>query len=104
MEAKPLAGSTLIKQFSLAPDRQDSVTFSGADVCSSEIDPEVKIMYLTNEGDFDGIKELLDSGTDVNFKDIEKRRTTLHIAACQGLTDVVELLVQNGAVVDPQVQ
>ncbi|KAJ7963880.1 putative Protein kinase [Quillaja saponaria] len=60
-------------------------------------------MYLTNEGDLDGIKELLDSGTDVNFRDIDSR-TALHIAACQGLTDVVEFLLQNGAEVDPKDQ
>lgn len=58
-------------------------------------------MYLANEGDLDGIKELLDSGSDVNFRDIDGR-TALHVAACQGLTDVVELLIQRGAEIEPQ--
>lgn len=58
-------------------------------------------MYLANEGDLDGITELLDSGTDVNFKDIDDR-TPLHVAACQGKSDVVELLLKRGAQVDPK--
>lgn len=56
---------------------------------------------MANEGDLDGIKELLDSGTDVNFRDIDKR-TALHVAACQGRTDVVRLLLSRGADVDPE--
>ncbi|KAJ7960701.1 putative Protein kinase [Quillaja saponaria] len=103
MEAKPQARFTLLRQSSLAPDRQDSVSLSGADVYSSEIEPGVRLMYLANEGDLDGIKELLDSGVDVNFRDIDSR-TALHIAACQGRTDVVEFLLQNGAEVDPKDQ
>ncbi|MBA0750410.1 hypothetical protein Gogos_001821 [Gossypium gossypioides] len=56
-------------------------------------------MYMANEGDLEGIKDLLDSGTNVNFKDIDGR-TALHVAACQGLTDVVRLLLDRGAEVD----
>lgn len=58
-------------------------------------------MYMANEGDLEGIKELLDSGTNVNFKDIDGR-TALHVAACQGLTDVVQLLLDRGADVNPR--
>ncbi|KAL5720396.1 hypothetical protein ACHQM5_013068 [Ranunculus cassubicifolius] len=58
-------------------------------------------MYLANEGDLDGINELLDLGTNVNFKDNDGR-TALHIAACQGKRDAVELLLKRGAVVDPK--
>lgn len=63
------------------------------------IDPRVKLMYLANEADLDGIKELLDSGIDVNFRDIDNR-TALHVAACQGYSDVVSLLLERGAEVD----
>ncbi|KAL6992342.1 hypothetical protein U1Q18_010450 [Sarracenia purpurea var. burkii] len=66
-----------------------------------EIDPRVRLMYLANEGDLEGIKELLESATDVNYRDIDDR-TALHIAGCQGFTDVAEFLLENGAEVDPK--
>ena len=64
------------------------------------IDPEVRLMYSANEGDLDGIRELLDSGVNVNFKDSDGR-TALHVAACNGLTDVVSLLLDRGSELDP---
>ncbi|GMP74108.1 hypothetical protein CsSME_00031629 [Camellia sinensis var. sinensis] len=66
-----------------------------------EIDASVRLMYLANEGDLEGIKELLDLGTDVNYRDIDDR-TALHVAACHGSTDVVEFLLNNGAEIDPK--
>nr|XP_048328297.1 integrin-linked protein kinase 1 isoform X4 [Ziziphus jujuba var. spinosa] len=93
-----VARFTLGKQSSLAPDRS---TDSAGTAVDEVIDPRVKLMYLANEGDLEGIKELLDSGTNVNFSDIDGR-TALHIAACQGLSDVVQLLLHRGAKVDPQ--
>ncbi|XP_040970301.1 integrin-linked protein kinase 1 isoform X2 [Gossypium hirsutum] len=86
---------TLGKQSSLAPDREGS----SRGAIEAAIDPRVRLMYMANEGDLEGIKELLDSGTNVNFKDIDGR-TALHVAACQGLTDVVRLLLDRGADVD----
>ncbi|KAH9706286.1 Integrin-linked protein kinase family [Citrus sinensis] len=99
MESKSSARFTLGKQSSLAPD-QPLPADDDADG-SEAIDPRVRLMYMANEGDLDGIKELLDSGTDVNFRDIDKR-TALHVAACQGRTDVVRLLLSRGADVDPE--
>ena len=64
------------------------------------IDPEVRPMYLANKGDLDKIKELLDSGVNVNFKDRDGR-TALHIATCNGLTDIVSLLLDRGSELDP---
>lgn len=89
------------KQSSLAPDGhldllEELVNEHETEV---EIDPRVRLMYLANEGDLEGINELLDSGVDVNFHDIDNR-TALHIAACQGFADVVALLLERGAVVD----
>lgn len=63
------------------------------------MDSGVRLMYLANEGDLEGIQELLDSGTAVNFRDIDGR-SALHVAACQGRTDVVDLLLRRGAEVD----
>ncbi|KAF3946390.1 hypothetical protein CMV_027337 [Castanea mollissima] len=48
----------------------------------------------------DGIRELLDSGVNINFKDSDGR-TALHVAACNGLTDVVSLLLDPGSELDP---
>ncbi|KAG4964411.1 hypothetical protein JHK85_039386 [Glycine max] len=96
MEAKKLHPRfSLGRQSSLAPER------AGAGDSSETLDPAVRLMYLANEGDSDGIKELLDAGSNVNFTDIDGR-TSLHVAACQGRTDVVDLLLRRGAHVDPQ--
>lgn len=91
---------TLGKQSSLAPEneREELAVGEGEDDLDG-IDPRVKLMYLANEADLDGVKELLDSGIDVNFRDIDDR-TALHVAACQGLTDVVSLLLERGADID----
>ena len=64
------------------------------------IDPEVRLMYSANEGDLDGIRELLDSDVNVNFKDNDSR-TALHVAAYNGLTDVISLLLDCGSKLDP---
>lgn len=91
------------KQSSMAPDRgSDRGNRLDDDGGGDEIDSGVRLMYSANENDLDGIRELLDSGVDVNFRDIDGR-TALHIAACQGLTDVVALLLlERGAEVDPR--
>ncbi|VFQ97079.1 unnamed protein product [Cuscuta campestris] len=96
---------TLGKQSSLAPDM--AVIESLVDAKEEgeggvlDIDPRVRLMYLANEGDLEGIKEILESGVDVNSPDID-HRTALHVAACQGFTDVAQLLLDNGAEVDPK--
>ncbi|KAF7120595.1 hypothetical protein RHSIM_Rhsim13G0186800 [Rhododendron simsii] len=98
MEPQPVR-FTLGKQSSLAPERGGGD--GDGDGEEREIDPRVRLMYLANEGDLEGMKELLDSGTDVNYRDIDNR-TALHVAACQGSGGVVELLLRNGAEVDPE--
>ena len=102
MESKNPARFTLGKQSSLAPEchsEESELRKEGGEF--EDIDPGVRLMYSANEGDLDGIRELLDSGVDVNFKDIDGRRA-LHVAACQGLSDVVALLLEKGAEVDPK--
>ncbi|KAK6123953.1 hypothetical protein DH2020_042298 [Rehmannia glutinosa] len=89
----------------MAPERDhkapDDLDGDNEDGGVSDIDPGFKLMYLANEGDVDSIKELLDFGTDVNFRDIDYR-TALHVSACQGYGDVAKLLLENGADVDPK--
>ncbi|KAI7746063.1 LOW QUALITY PROTEIN: hypothetical protein M8C21_003739 [Ambrosia artemisiifolia] len=84
----------------MAPERVSGSESEDEEVDGSDlIDPRVRLMFFSS--DLDGIKELLDSGTDVNFKDIDNR-TALHVAACQGFCDVAELLLNGGADVDPK--
>ncbi|GMN43442.1 hypothetical protein TIFTF001_012643 [Ficus carica] len=94
---------TLGKQSSMAPVRGSEPEQVPApteeEEEEAEVDPGVRLMYSANEGDLEGINELLDSGIDVNFRDIDDR-TALHVAACQGLNDVVQLLLERGANVD----
>lgn len=102
METKVPVRMTLLKQSSLAPDRErKEAELKGLDDDGEEIKQEVRLMYLANERDVEGIKELLDSGIDVNFRYIDNR-TALHVAACQGFTEVVSLLLERGADVDPK--
>ena len=87
----------------MAPGRHDSTAAAAVeetDDVERPVDPEVRLMYSANEGDLDGIRELLDSGVNVNFKDTDGR-TALHVAACNGLTDVVSLLLDRGSELDP---
>lgn len=93
----PPARSKMLRQSSLAPEGEENAAELEAE--AEAIDSRVRLMYLANEGDLEGIKELLNSGTDVNYQDIDKR-TALHLAACQGSTDVVQLLLDHKAVVD----
>lgn len=97
MESMPAGRFTLGRQSSLAPEgRGDDV--DEVDVPEA-IDSTFRLMYMANESDLEGIRELLVSGVDVNAGDIDGR-TALHVAACQGRTDVVELLIEQGAEVN----
>lgn len=101
MESKSPANFVLGKQSYLAPDQPFQAQDAEDSGSEAAIDPRVRLMYMANEGDLEGIKELLNSGTDVDFRDIDER-TALHVAACQGRTDVVQLLLSRGADVDPK--
>ncbi|KAJ4703731.1 putative Protein kinase [Melia azedarach] len=100
METKAPVKMTLLKQSSMAPDRErKKAELNGGEDDGEGIEPGVRLMYSANERDLEGIKELLDSGIDVNYHDIDNR-TALHVAACQGFTEVVSLLLERGAAVD----
>nr|POE45620.1 hypothetical protein CFP56_05513 [Quercus suber] len=77
---------TLGKQSLMAPKRHEAMAVAAEETDDVErpIDPEVRLMYLVIEGDLDGIRELLDSDVNVNFKD-SNSRTALHV----GVTDVI---------------
>lgn len=102
MEAKAVGRFTLGRQSSLAPEKEDGSDDDAGELEMPEVmEPTIRLMYLANEGDLEGIVELLESGTNVNFTDIDGR-TALHVAACQGHADVVDLLLRSGAEVDPK--
>ncbi|PNT72856.1 integrin-linked protein kinase 1 [Brachypodium distachyon] len=91
------------KQSSMAPDRSGGGgdgDNGGAGAASEEEAAGVvnfQLMYMAHEGNADGIRELLDAGADPNFRDSDGR-TAMHISACEGHADVVELLLDRGAV------
>uniref|UniRef100_A0A0D9V5L9 Protein kinase domain-containing protein n=1 Tax=Leersia perrieri TaxID=77586 RepID=A0A0D9V5L9_9ORYZ len=105
MEPKPntptAAGTPrfkLGKQSSMAPDRGGGGAGESSEEGSNEAVGVMgfQLMCLAHGGDTEGIHELLDAGADPNFRDSDGR-TALHIAACEGHADVVELLLQRGA-------
>ena len=64
----------------MASERHDTTTAAVAeetDDVERPIDLEVRLMYSANKGDLDGIRELLDFGVNINFKDNDSR-TALH--------------------------
>ncbi|EYU31606.1 hypothetical protein ABFS82_13G042000 [Erythranthe guttata] len=99
MDSKLQRRFTLGRQSSGAPESSVSLASDASAGLDDAIDSGVRLMYMANGGDLDGIEELLDSGTTVNFKDIDGR-TALHVAACQGRTDAIDLLLRHGAQVD----
>lgn len=103
METNAEARFTIGKQSSLAPEGDGSEAPFTAEAAQipEDISSGIRLMFLANEGDLDGIREALDSGADVDFRDIDGR-TALHVAACQGYANVVELLMRKGADVDTQ--
>ncbi|KAI3800786.1 hypothetical protein L1987_28882 [Smallanthus sonchifolius] len=102
MDPTPQVRFTLGRQSSMAPERVSGSDSEDEEVDGLDlIDPRVRLMFFSSECNLEGIKELLDSETDVNFKDIDNR-TALHVAACQGFCDVAELLLKAGAEIDPK--
>ena len=62
----------------MVPERHKAmaVVVEETDDVERPIDPEVRLMYSANEGDLDGIRELLDSDVNVNFKDNDSRSSS----------------------------
>lgn len=55
-----------------------------------------RIFLLSADGDYEGVRELLSKGVDVNTTD-NKGATPLFYAARNGRIDLIELLLKNGA-------
>ncbi|XP_057792273.1 integrin-linked protein kinase 1-like [Salvia miltiorrhiza] len=99
MDSKLQRRFTLGRQSSGAPENDVVLASDAPGSMEDAMESGIRLMYLANEGDLEGIQELLDSGSAVNFRDIDGR-SALHVAACQGRTNVVDLLLRRGAEVD----
>ncbi|XP_066971700.1 transient receptor potential cation channel subfamily A member 1-like isoform X1 [Macrobrachium rosenbergii] len=55
------------------------------------------LLQLTEDGDFEALKQLLKLGADVNQKDEETEYTALHIACKNDSCDIANLLLSEGA-------
>jgi ankyrin repeat protein len=56
-----------------------------------------QLIEAAESGDLDGVKQALEDGVDINFKDEFFKDTALHKACSAGHLEVVELLIERGA-------
>lgn len=63
-----------------------------------EIDVEgpYRLLYCSSKGDREGVMQELEKGVEPNLADYDKR-TALHLASCEGCTEIVVLLLEKGA-------
>ncbi|XAR63067.1 Dual-specificity kinase [Bertholletia excelsa] len=55
-----------------------------------------RLLYCSSKGDKVGVMQELEKGVDLNLADYDKR-TALHLASCEGRTEVILLLINKGA-------
>ena len=60
------------------------------------LDKAMELLFLSSQGDKEAISALLAEGVDVCVADFDDR-TALHVAACEGHSEVVEYLIKKGA-------
>lgn len=58
-----------------------------------------RLLFCSSKGDKAGVMEELVKGVSANLADYDKR-TALHLASCEGCTEIVILLLDKGADVD----
>lgn len=63
---------------------------------SQRIDSEgpYRLLSCSSKGDKAGVIQELKKGVDINLADYDKR-TALHLASCEGCTEIVKLLLEN---------
>eukprot|EP00250_Pteridium_aquilinum_P033462 c567_g1_i1 orf=228-1538(+) len=98
-----MARGVLFRQSSMAGEAGEGCSSSSTARQEEQEDLEslkLELLYLAHEGNVAGIESLLSKGlASVNFTDFDDR-TALHVAACEGNTDVVNLLIAKGAEVN----
>ncbi|KAF3441343.1 hypothetical protein FNV43_RR15257 [Rhamnella rubrinervis] len=55
-----------------------------------------RLLYCSSKGDKAGVVQELEKGVEPNLADYDKR-TALHLASCEGCTEIVVLLLEKGA-------
>ena len=65
-------------------------------------EPANSIWISAKKGDIESIKQHIAFGTDLNSQGSSRNETALIIASCQGHSDIVELLINNGVNLDIQ--
>lgn len=61
-----------------------------------DLDGPYRLLYCSSKGDKNGVTQEIANGVCPNLADYDKR-TALHLASCEGCTDIVDLLIQKGA-------
>ncbi|CAH9111449.1 unnamed protein product [Cuscuta epithymum] len=87
------------RQSSLDPIRRSASDDAELLTVPENLDSTMQLLFMSCQGDVEGVKELLDEGIDVNSIDLDGR-TALHIAACEGHVEVVKLLLIRKANID----
>lgn len=54
------------------------------------------LLHCSSKGDKAGVVQELEKGVEANLADYDKR-TALHLASCEGCTEIVVLLLEKGA-------
>lgn len=85
------------RQSSLDPIRRNPVKDDLA--VPGNLDCTMQLLFLACKNDVSGVQDLLDDGVDVNSIDLDGR-TALHIAACEGHVDMVNLLLNRNVNMD----
>ncbi|EFJ17017.1 hypothetical protein SELMODRAFT_115356 [Selaginella moellendorffii] len=76
-----------------ADNSGDMESGAGDDDASRDV---IQLLWSASLGDVAGVRALLGKGMDVNSTDFDSR-TALHVAACEGKKETVELLIAEGA-------
>ncbi|KAJ0668887.1 putative protein kinase TKL-Pl-5 family [Helianthus annuus] len=65
-------------------------------VQKTDSDGKYRLLYCSSKGNKCGVMQELDKGVEPNVENYDKR-TALHLAACEGCTEIVILLLEKGA-------
>lgn len=61
-----------------------------------DLEGPYRLLYCSSKGDKAGVVQELEKGVEPNLADYDKR-TALHLASCEGCTEIVVLLLDKGA-------